>query len=149
MAQPRRRLTVLQTSTEAQDEPRPAWQWAIFGAVVILVAWLPLAAIVGRGASALLTRWPQYGALAAVAQLLAYALASAAGGHVVVRYGEASTLRTAAASGVIVGLVGSTLAIGQGPSQLGPVAWILAYVLIVAVGAASAWAGGRMAPRRR
>jgi hypothetical protein len=42
---PKRRLPVLQTKDEGDSPPRPRWEWIGFGAIVMVVTWLPLAGL--------------------------------------------------------------------------------------------------------
>jgi hypothetical protein len=50
---PKRRLPMLQSKDEGDSPPRPRWEWIGFGAIVMVVAWLPLAGL----AAAIIARW--------------------------------------------------------------------------------------------
>jgi tRNA-(ms[2]io[6]A)-hydroxylase len=153
----KRRLPVVQAKSEDEGEPRPAWHWVGFGAVAIFVAWLPLAyaaesigrrlvvAKLGAGEAKLseLSRSERLGALAMIAlpQAAALALAAAAGGFLVTRFGQGTRTRDAAFAGLCVGL----LALGLTFAQAGASLAALVVPLLATGGAAL---GGRLGARR-
>ena len=153
----KRRLPVVQNAAEPDEEPRPAWHWVGFGAVAIFVVWLPLAYVaeaVGRRLSAgklgpveshfaELSRSDRLKVLAmiAVPQALALVLAGLAGGFLVTRFGQKTTRRDAAFSGLSVGL----LALGLAFSQAG---FSLAGLVVPLLATAAAAAGGAIGVRR-
>jgi hypothetical protein len=120
MPSPKRRLPVLKANDGDPAPPRPRWQWVGFGAVAILVAWLPLA----YASQALVDRWVE-ARLGAEATLVfsrpiapdaaerfffltwliptsAMLLAGALGGFVLARWGDRCGRREAAeASGLV------------------------------------------------
>jgi len=111
---PKRRLPVLSSSAPEEHEPRARWQWIAFGAVAIALAWVPLAylavAVIARvvpdeaaapgtlddDASARL------GFLLWAIQATTLAVAGAAGGYLLGRYGDRPKTGDAAASGALV-----------------------------------------------
>ncbi len=138
---------------DESQEPRPAWHWVGFGAVIILAAWLPLAylaeLIKGRFIAAYIGSVDgQEQAAQAIAALssvdrarlgaamvgfpaLALAVGALAGGFVVGRWGGQGTgWREAAAGGGAVGVLTALLALTSGASAsftvLVPIALMLA-----------------------
>jgi hypothetical protein len=98
----KRRLPVLQEppGDDPDTPPRPAWQWVGFGALGIVVVWLPLAA-----ATSVLVLWyggPIVPPLAQAALFAAgLALAATAGGYLVGRWGTRGVgVRQAALAGL-------------------------------------------------
>jgi hypothetical protein len=116
---PKRRLTVLQSSDDPDTPPRPRWQWVVFGALIILIAWLPLAyaaeSLSVRLIAASLGKLDvravspeEQGRLSFVLWILpvtALAIAASAGGYVLGRWGERVTTREAAGAGALVALL--------------------------------------------
>jgi hypothetical protein len=150
---PRRRLPVLQTKDGEDSPPRPRWQWVAFGAVVILLVWLPLAyatqSLVARTAAS----YPQpltaedAEKLAFVAWLVptaAVLAAGALGGYVLARWGDRAGLREAAEAGGVVAL----FAIGLSWARTGASATSLVAVLVVVPGALGGAILGRKKPAR-
>lgn len=90
---PKRRLPVLQTSSDPDEPPRPAWQWVGFGALAIFAVWVPLSVIAGAVAASVLARAHGEVALARAALLASsvYAVELAAGalagGYLVGKWG--------------------------------------------------------------
>lgn len=158
----RRRLPVLSnTPPQPAEEPRPPWHWVGFGAVAIIAAWLPLA-YVGAGVSARVMA-SRFGAgasqeaielalgamsaaerarlmaLVALPSVLGLAVAAFGGGFVVGRFGERTTAREAALSGVVVALVACAMA-WAGPTWG---ALLGALVMLAVASGFAAW-GGRL-----
>jgi tRNA-(ms[2]io[6]A)-hydroxylase len=134
----KRRLPVLQSPRSEEEEApaRPPWQWVGFGVVAIFAAWLPLAALaqkigfrlatarlgpleedIGAFQAALATlprdERARLWADILVPQGLALALASAAGGYVIGRWGSRAGMREAAIAGALVALGASAAACGS------------------------------------
>jgi hypothetical protein len=135
------------------DEQRPRWQWVAFGGLAILVAWLPLAVIVGTLAARIATA-PEdaHGsvgrAAAAIVAMHAVALglASLAGGLLVGRWGGAGVgVRDAALAGVVASLI----AIAGAWVSAGPSPGFLAVLAISVSMAALGGAWGRRGRARR
>ncbi|WP_179955504.1 hypothetical protein [Chondromyces crocatus] len=142
---------------EAEGEERPPWHWAVFGMVATFAVWLPLAA----GTHALLQRVLLLGvvggelparaqAVMVGANALAFALAAAAGGLLVGRYGGRAGRREATAGGALAAGMAWTLAVLQGASA-GVVVWGLLLVVMASLGGGAArlggWLGLRCRPR--
>ena len=145
---PRRRLPVLQNKDGEDSPPRPRWQWVAFGAVVMLLVWLPLAyatlSIVARiAASHPLPLAPdEEERLFLVAWLLptaAVLVAGALGGYVLARWGDRAGLREAAEAGGLVAL----LAIGLSWARTGVSPASIFAVLVVVPGAIGGASLGR------
>jgi hypothetical protein len=125
----KRRLPIVSSSDDAAREPvtRAAWQWVGFGAIAIVVVWVPLAAL----AASVTGRWTADGggpdllqrrAVAfAATSAFALALAAFAGGLLVGTWGgTAGGARGGAAAGLVVGVVAvvaSWLALGFAPGM--------------------------------
>jgi hypothetical protein len=76
----KRRLPLLPSSDASSDPPRPRWQWVGFGAIGIIVVWLPLEAIL----SAIARRG---NVSTTVASAVALGIAAFAGGFLLGRWG--------------------------------------------------------------
>jgi hypothetical protein len=159
----RRHLPVLKNTEEPADDAaaRRPWQWVGFGALAIVTAWIPLAALAGLLAVRIATHAVAQGAedadgqaagapgtpatvLAVVAvYAVALAIGAALGGFLVGRWGPAGVgVREAALAGLAAALVaGGITWVSFGPS---PGALLLA---VVAVPAAAL--GGRSGGRAR
>jgi hypothetical protein len=129
---------------EGDDEQRPPWQWAGFGAAAILVVWLPLAVVVGALAARLAEgAGGSPGRIAAIIvsmHAIALGLASAVGGLLVGRWGGPRVgVREAALAGTLASLV----AIAGAWAAAGPSPGALAVVLIAVPLAALGGAWGR------
>src|SRR5262245_9255532 len=103
MAEPRRRLPVLQTHEEDEGPPRPAWQWIVIGAIAILIAWLllamlanPLAARLGGSVEPDAPPSARLAVALVIANALALAAAAFGGGALVGRFGGHARAREAA-----------------------------------------------------
>jgi tRNA-(ms[2]io[6]A)-hydroxylase len=151
---PKRRLPVLQAAAPAGDDEaqdRPAWHWSVLGAVLALLAWLPLAAtatsIAMRTSSDLAPDGgspPRLVAAMIVLNAIAYALASLAAGALVGRFGGRAGRREATLTGPIAGLVAWVLSVSQRGPGPGPIAWALLLVTLAALGAGASNAGARI-----
>jgi len=145
---PRRRLPVLQNKDGEDSPPRPRWQWVAFGAVVMLLVWLPLAyatqSLIARTAAS----YPEPLApddaqkLFLVAWLLPTAavfVAGALGGYVLARWGDRIGLQEAAQAGGLV----AVFAIGLSWARTGVSAASIVAVLVVVPGALGGASLGR------
>ncbi len=96
---------MLSASGDPEPRSRSAWQWVAFGALAILVVWLPLA-LVGVAATVSFGRFDQgpfVAQLLAGTSALALAVAAMMGGLLVGRWGgPAAGVREAALSGLAV-----------------------------------------------
>jgi hypothetical protein len=143
--EPKRRLPVLKTPAEGEEESpaRPPWQWVGFGVLAIFVVWLPLAFLTGVAAVRL---GGFAGAAALSVALLAsgLAIAAAAGGFLVGRWGAPGVgVREAALAGLAAALVATGLSLGSPGAASGAVVTIAVAVPFAALGG---WLGLR---RRR
>jgi hypothetical protein len=146
---PKRRLPVLNSPGAPPDEAvRHPWQWAGFGALAIVTAWIPLAALAG----ALVARLPTGsggGASPATGLVLvglyagALALGAALGGFLVGRWGTAGVgVREAAFAGLGAAAVAGVVTwVSSGPSA--------GALLVAAVALPMAALGGRAGLRAR
>ncbi len=148
---PKRRLPVLNSPGAPPDEAvRHPWQWAAFGALAIVTAWIPLAALAG----ALVARLPTPtgagpGASPATGLALvglyaaALALGAALGGFLVGRWGSAGVgVREAAFAGLGAAAVAGVVTwASSGPSA--------GALLVAAVALPMAALGGRAGLRAR
>jgi hypothetical protein len=157
----KRRLPVVQPKALDEGEPRPAWHWVGFGAVAIFVAWLPLAWLaeatgrrlvaskVGTSEAALaeLSRSERLSALAMIAlpQALALALASAAGGFLVTRFGQGPKTKLRARDAAFAGACVGLLALGLTFASAG---FSLAAFIVPLLATGFAALGGRLGLRR-
>lgn len=143
-----RRLPVIQSSDEG--EPRSPSQWVAIAAALTLTLWVPggmLALALGRRLSTGMT-----GAAAAAALIIpavaSLALAAAATGAVVGRFGGRARAREAVAGSSLATLAAWGLTVSSGALAPWPVAGVTLLVLggVAAFGAAL---GARMGLRRR
>jgi hypothetical protein len=141
----KRRLPLLQAAGhgEADEPPRPAWQWVGFGAVAIFSAWVPLSALAGAFASRLLARASDEVALRRMALLssVAYALELAAGavagGYLVGRWGPAGVgTRQAALAGATAAAVLIAVTWASAGPALGMIPVLLLTPLMASIGGA-------------
>ena len=156
MTTPKRRLTVLKDDGEAEEVPRPPWQWIGFGALAIFTAWLPLAYPATLLARTLLARYAQGSTPEEVARALAsapageiarlevevrlllalpLAVAAFAGGYLVGRWGRRVGVREAALAGLVTGLLTCALSWSREGFSWAPLAGIALSVPM------SAWGG--------
>jgi hypothetical protein len=155
MAETKRRLPVLQTNDDDEGPPRPRWQWALIGAVAVLLSWLllamiatPLAGRVGDSDPAAGPRGAQVAALV-VGNALALLLAAVAGGYLVGRFGGLARAREAASAGALAALAGAALALASGAAAGSHVAAAALLALVVGIGTGGGWLGGRLGVRGR
>jgi hypothetical protein len=130
-----------------EGAPRPPWQWVGFGALAIVTAWVPLAALGTALAEPLAERAEDSAAAVLLVFVAAYAavlgLGAAMGGYLVGRWGARGVgLREAALAGVLAAIV----AVGVTWSAFGPSAGAL---LVIPLATALAAAGGRWGLRSR
>jgi hypothetical protein len=154
--EPKRRLPLLkEPSGSAGDDaevPRAPWQWVAFGALAIVVVWVPLAwlsvlaaARIGGGAAVASAAAPAAAVIVQRTLVLAtgLALAALAGGYLVGRWGHAGAgVREAALAGLVAALAATLLAWSTLGVSLGSLA-----IVVIAVPAAAL--GGRLGRRRR
>src|SRR5271170_1458532 len=108
----KRRLPVLQEppGDDPDAPPRPAWQWVGFGALGIVVVWLPLAAV-----TSVLVLWWGGPIVPPLAQAVLFAgglaLAAMAGGYLLGRWGTRGVgVREAALAGLSASAAAGALA---------------------------------------
>jgi hypothetical protein len=140
-----RRLPVIQepTGEDAEAAARPAWHWVLIGSGLLVTIWAPLAALVGTLARA----FPSAsGGVATVLIMGSLALAAAATGYLVSRFGRRVSLRHAVFAGLagaaelwVVGFLGSA----YGSSMVA----ITALLSLTALSAAFCAIGARLARR--
>jgi hypothetical protein len=155
--EPKRRLPLLQepgapAGDDAEEVARAPWQWVAFGALAIVVVWVPLAwlsvlaaARVGSGTPDAAANAPDAAVVVQRTLVLAagLALAAFAGGALVGRWGHAGAgVRQAALAGLVAALAATLLAWTTLGVSLGSLA-----TLVVAVPFAAL--GGRIGRRRR
>jgi tRNA-(ms[2]io[6]A)-hydroxylase len=161
---PTRRLPVLQNAPP--DEDRPAWHWAVIGVVFIFSIWAPLAMLSGwiagrvshdivgdlppnelslrlADASAGDRFWLWFALT--VAPILAYAVACAASGALVGRFGGKAGPREAAVAGAVAALVGAGLTLLRASASTSAASLIV----LLPVGVGAAWLGGTLGKKRR
>ncbi len=104
---PKRRLPVLQASTDSNEPTRPPWQWVAFGALAIFAVWVPLSALAAAAAAHILAHAGDERAMARAALLTSavyiaeLAVGALAGGFLVGRWGPPAVgTREAALAGV-------------------------------------------------
>ena len=125
------------------DLDRPPWHWSVIGAIGVFILWLPLAyalngALGGRG---------EGGAAAVALNAAAFALASFTSGFLVGRFGGRAGRRESTVAGAAAGATAWLIAAAQGLQGL--LVWARLLVVIVALGAAAARAGGALGVARR
>ena len=157
----------------ASDDPppRPAWQWSLFGAGLIGLAWLVLA-LLAAPVGALIVRanlgpWSSpeelQGRIAAAApavvgrmalenmvlEVLVVGAANVAGGFVVGRWGPRRGVAQAAVAGVLVSLAAIGVAAATEATADLPAGWALLVIVPCAssLAALGGWWGGRAARR--
>ena len=155
METPKRRLPVLQ-SPPAEDDapPRRPWQWAVFGALAVFTAWIPLAAL-GSVAAAAFGRWaspveespePTFAGEVGATVIFAVALGigAALGGLLVGRWGPPGVgVREAVLAGLLATLVAGAItwvSFGVSPSSV---------LLVALVAVPAAALGGRLGLGKR
>ncbi|WP_437333870.1 hypothetical protein [Sorangium sp. So ce394] len=150
----KRRLPVLQGGGDDDGEERPPWHWIALGTVAIFIVWLPLAGLANTLLRRMIERTGDAAAEGSVRlamvglNAIAFALAGLAGGYLVGRFGGRAGRREAAASGAVVAALAWTLALAEG-APAGALGWALLLVVMVAIGAAASYAGGRVGLRAR
>jgi hypothetical protein len=151
----KRRLPLLQANADGgSDEPaRPLWQWVVFGAAAIFVAWVPLSAVVATIAKRVLVHASDPVAIgrAALATTIAYAaelaVGALCGGYLVGRWGPAGVgVREAALAGVVAAVALALAETATGASRSGATFGLVFVALWAPLMAAL---GGRLGVRRR
>lgn len=135
------------------DEERPPWHWSAIGTAAIFVTWLPLAFLANAALARVhggatveqVSRTVQW--LMVGVNLLAFALASLAGGALVGRFGGKAGRREA----TVAGLGAATIAwmMGIWSASAGYLIGALLLALLVAVSAGAARLGGALGLRSR
>jgi tRNA-(ms[2]io[6]A)-hydroxylase len=144
----------LQGSGEDDGDERPPWHWVALGVVATFVVWLPLAGLANTVLQRMLeratdTELPPSVRLAMVGlNVLAFVIAGAAGGYLVGRFGGRAGQREASASGVVVATIAWGIALTQ-EARAGVLGWSVLLVVMVTIGSAASYAGGRAGIRRR
>ncbi|WP_437569042.1 hypothetical protein [Sorangium sp. So ce542] len=151
----KRRLPVLQGGGgDDEGEERPPWHWIALGTVAIFIVWLPLAGLANTLLRRMVERTGDAAAEGSVRlamvglNAIAFALAGLAGGYLVGRFGGRAGRREAAASGAVVAALAWALALAEG-APAGALGWALLLVVMVAIGAAASYVGGRAGLRAR
>ncbi len=165
----KRRLPLIQASAEPEPVARSPWQWSLFGAALIGLAWLVLALLLSPVASLIVRQnvgtWSSpeelsrlldaaspavLGRLALenlLLQVVVVGIASVTAGFVVGRYGPGRGIVTSAASGGLVAVVAvaSTTAITSRQDVSTILTWGLLVLVPWASGTAAlgAWRGSR------
>ncbi|MGK4001730.1 hypothetical protein WMF31_03830 [Sorangium sp. So ce1036] len=122
--------------------------------MAVFLIWLPLAGLVNTLLRRMLERMDDAGAppsvrLAMVGlNVVAFALAGAAGGYLVGRFGGRAGRREAAASGAVVAAISWAIALAEG-APAGALGWALLLVVMVSIGSAASYAGGAAGLRGR
>jgi tRNA-(ms[2]io[6]A)-hydroxylase len=163
VADTKRRLPVLNTGGDNEEDERPPWHWAGFGALLIFGAWLPLAYAASLIEAPLLARFSDSSSPAAVAEsireaaphdvarlqmavlalfVVPLAIGAFAGGFVVGRWSRSAGPREAALAGLAATLVTCVLSWMEEGISAAPMAG-------VAVGLPLAALGGWLGARRR
>ena len=160
-----RRLPVLQDASTS-DEERPAWHWAVIGALFTLSTWAPLAMVASWAGARAVHR--AFGGVApgeiadrmqtsssherlalwlalTAAPLAAYALSCGAAGALVGRFGAKAGPREAAFGGALAAVVGAGLTmVGSSPATS-----FAGLLVLLPLGLGAGWLGGRFGLGRR
>jgi tRNA-(ms[2]io[6]A)-hydroxylase len=144
-----------------EGEDRPPWHWSWAGAIAIFLVWLPLAALINTPVARLLRGGAPADGAAEVAgaparvriimvgvNVLAFLVASLAGGFLVGRFGGRAGKREAAVSGLIAAVIAWASALMQA-SGSAILIWALLLVFVAALGMGGAYVGGRVGLARR
>lgn len=146
MTTPKRRLPVIARSEDDDEPPKPAWQWVLFGSVMMLALWIPGAAAV----SSLTMRTglaETHGGLSALVHCAVLAISAACCGYLVGRYGpRASNRFSLGAVAALIPALAATALMFRYDGAL-QVAWALLIVPLLATGFGAL--GARMGTRRR
>jgi tRNA-(ms[2]io[6]A)-hydroxylase len=162
---PIRRLPVLQEAP-SDDDGRPTWHWTFIAALFALSIWVPLAMLSGWMASRVVRRLigdvpvdsiadqlatatgpSRFGLWFAVTAvpILSFALSCAASGALVGRFGGRAGIKEAVQGCAVAAAVGALLSV----LQAGWLSSLASLVVLVPVGVASGWLGGRFGWGRR
>jgi hypothetical protein len=134
----KRRLPILKTQGGDDGQPRPPWQWVVFGTLAVFVVWVPLLWV------AELVALHMTGVPAFLLLCSALAIGALAGGFVVGRWGQRGVgVREAALAGALAAALASFLSW----SRLGMV--LVGSLVTVLLSAAAAMLGGWLGVRRR
>jgi hypothetical protein len=146
----KRRLPVLQAASGEPEVVRPPWQWVLFGALIVVAAWLPLQVLAGAIKHRLRGGHPP-GPVGEISpetaafldSMLVLVAAAFLGGFVVGKWGQhAVKPRHAALSGLVASSAFAAAAMvwfGTPP---------LAFVVTL-IATPAAWLGGFVGSRRR
>jgi hypothetical protein len=159
----KRRLPVLQPKTPEEEEAdlRPAWHWAVIGAVAIVLALVPLLmvsqyfarssieALVGPDKQPTPRAWLAVGVLTMTAQIVPLAIASLLGGLFVGRFGGRAGKNEATGAGLAVGLVAALIALPTMYVQGEVGAWLMSAAVFTVLPALLARGGAALGLRRR
>ena len=161
VADTKRRLPVLNTSAGNEEDERPPWHWAGFGALLIFGAWLPLAYAASLIEAPLLARFTGASSPAAVAEaiqdaaprdvarlqmaalalfVVPLAMGAFAGGFVVGRWSRSAGPREAALAGLAATLVTCVLSSMEAGISAAPMAGVAIGLPLAALGG---WCGAR------
>jgi hypothetical protein len=138
---PKRRLPVLQSKDENDSPPRPRWEWIGFGAVVMVVVWLPLAGLAALLVGRLSAPAPSSPTAIAALPATSILLACLFGGYLLGRWGKRGRLDGGLAAGFAM-----LFGIGLSWARFG-VTWEGLFALVLAV--PSGVLGATLGRRRR
>jgi hypothetical protein len=145
MAEKKRRLPVLANKEDDESEPRPLWQWLLFGAMFTLTVWVPLASVATfLIAKIALTESASAAFFAVLVHVLALGVSSALGSFLVTRFGPTKPLAILYASAAPA--LAAALAIVFS-FKLGAFSWPLFLVIPLAIGAG--FFGARTGAKKR
>ena len=162
----KRHLKVLQPADD-EGESRPAWHWAVIGAVATLIAWLPLAYLsnewVRRRIAALgnqeaaaeafrqMSGWERmtFGFHIVLGPVLSLAIAAFLGGLLVGRFGGDAGKNEAMVAGFGVGIVASLVGASQTFATQRWGIWLFTAAVVIICAALSARGGAWVGLRKR
>jgi tRNA-(ms[2]io[6]A)-hydroxylase len=165
MSKEKRRLPILQPRDD-DGEQRPAWHWAVIGAVAILLLWIPLSMLtqwmarrsieragVGDDAAALEALSPSQrlwlSLLVVVGPLAALAIAGLFGGMLVGRFGGAAGKNEATLAGALAAVAAVLAVAFQTLASSGLATFLLTAAVVGVTAALSARGGAALGARWR
>ncbi|MEZ4298016.1 MAG: hypothetical protein R3B70_23870 [Polyangiaceae bacterium] len=136
-----------------EEDNRPPWHWIGFGAAATFFAWLPLSALAGFATIRIAGGGPRRispatGVWLVAAHTLAFVIAGFLGGYLVGRFSRVAGRKEAALGGAGAGGLAWGIAASQGTPG-GSLVWGLLLAVMLLLGAAAGYAGGRTGLRGR